>query len=185
MKKLTLYFFLMFFSFAYCRAQFNPLAPHDTNKHGTTGNMPVPPNPFLNTKDTANVYDSLHGNLTVFIKNINKIIGNINIAVFNSYASFVNNGPVFRGAIVPVTAFNMLVPFDSVPKGVYSVAVFHDEDKNGVLNKNQMNIPIEGYGFSNNAAGNMGPPNFTQTKFIYSGKNKTITINMSYFRFPK
>ena len=185
LKRLTIYFFLILFSMAYCRAQFNPLAPYDTNKRNTPGNMPTPPNPFINTKDTVTIFDSLHGNLTVYIKNISKINGNINLAVFNSYASFANNGPVFRGAIVPVTANIMVIPFDSVPKGIYSVAVFHDEDKNGVLNKNQMNMPLEGYGFSNNAASNFGPPNYAPTKFIYSGKNKSITIYMTYFKFPK
>ncbi|HNW69394.1 MAG TPA: DUF2141 domain-containing protein [Bacteroidales bacterium] len=181
MKRVLIYFiFLLAFS-GLSYAQFNPLTPNDSTKPA----MPVPPNPFITPKDMVNIFDSLHGNLTVYIKNINRIIGNINIAVFNSYASFANNGPVFRGAIIPVTATMMVVPFDSLPKGIYSVAVFHDEDKNGVLNKNQMNIPLEGYGFSNNAAANLGPPNYAQTKFIYSGKNKSITIFMTYFKFPK
>jgi len=181
MKKILIYFIFLFAFNVFSYAQFNPLAPNDSNLPA----MPVPPNPFINPKDTVNIFDSLHGNLTVYIKNISKITGNINLAVFNSYASFVNNGPVFRGAIVPITANIMVIPFDSIPKGIYSVAVFHDEDKNGVLNKNQMNMPLEGYGFSNNAAANFGPPNYAQTKFIYSGKNKSITIYMTYFKFPK
>lgn len=181
MKRALIYliFLLIFSDLSY--AQFDPLNPNDSIKLA----IPVPPNPFIKPRDTVNIYDSLHGKLTVYIKNINRIIGNINIAVFNSYASFANNGPVFRGAIIPVTAKIMAVPFDSVPKGIYSVAVFHDEDKNGVLNKNQMNIPLEGYGFSNNAAATLGPPNYAQIKFVYSGKNKSITIFMTYFKFPK
>jgi len=142
-------------------------------------------NPFMARMDSVNVFDSLHGKLTIFVKNINKVIGTINVAIFNNYTSFVNNGPVFKGAILPVNASSMVVPFDSIPKGIYSVAIFHDEDKNGVLNKNQLNMPIEGYGFSNNAAGTLGPPSFAQTKFVYSGKNKSITIFLTYFKFPK
>ncbi|HOY33024.1 MAG TPA: DUF2141 domain-containing protein [Bacteroidales bacterium] len=206
-KPLQIFLFLLFLH-VLSYGQFNPNNPNDTNpdnpvgvplppnlkipkidsvisKNMTIGGIPVQPNIFANTRDTNMVFDSLHGNLSVFIKNINKIIGTINVAVFNSYASFINNGPVFRGAILPVTAASMLVPFDSVPKGIYTVAVFHDEDKNGLLNKNQLNIPLEGYGFSNNVATNLGPPNYSQTKFIYTGKNKTITIYMTYFKFPK
>ena len=185
MKKALLYIILLFLFPSICLAQFNPNATHDSNKPNMPGGMPIPPNPFKNNKDTVNVSDSLHGHLTVFVKNINKIIGNINVAIFNSYASFANGGPVFMGAILAVNAYNMYVPFDSVPKGIYSIAVFHDEDKNGILNKNKMNIPIEGYGFSNNTGGNFGPPNYGETKIIFTGKNKTITINMTYFKFPK
>lgn len=207
MPKAISYIIFIFFLGSFCFAQNNPITAIDSNlksiqenvsvkvevnKHALDSglqniltNLPVPPNPFISTKDTVNIFDTLHGKLTVLIKNLYKVIGSINIAIFNNHLSFVNNGPLFRGAIIPVTALNMSVLFDSIPKGIYSVAVFHDEDKNGMLNKNKMNIPLEGYGFSNNASGNLGPPNFAQTKFIYTGKNKTITIYMTYFKFPK
>ncbi|HPB25856.1 MAG TPA: DUF2141 domain-containing protein [Bacteroidales bacterium] len=198
-------FLIQYFSFG----QFNPNMMNDTNRPVIPGSKPVPPNlllpkidsvinrsitnhglpiqpnPFSVAGDLMVVFDSLHGKLNIFVKNINKVMGTLNVAVFNSYASFLNNGPVFRGAIIPVTSKNMMIPFDSVPKGIYSIAVFHDEDANGYLNKNQLNIPLEGYGFSNNVLTNMGPPNYSQIKFPYSGKNKNITIYMTYFKFPK
>ncbi|HOV12381.1 MAG TPA: DUF2141 domain-containing protein [Bacteroidales bacterium] len=208
-KPLYVLFFALFFVQFFTYGQFNPNILEDTSVHVFPGSKPVPPNlllpkldsvinqsltnhglpiqptPYPVANDSICVYDSLHGKLNIFIKNINKIMGTINVAVFNSYTSFLNNGPVFRGAIIPVTAQNMLIPFDSVPKGVYTVAVFHDEDANGYLNKNQLNIPLEGYGFSNNVLTNMGPLNYSQIKFPYSGKNKNITIYMTYFKFPK
>ena len=155
------------------------------NRSLTNRGLPIQPNPFSVASDSLHIFDSLHGKLNIFVKNINKVMGTINVAVFNSHTSFLNNGQVFRGAIIPITAQNMMIPFDSVPKGIYSVAVFHDEDANGYLNKNQLNIPVEGYGFSNNVLTNMGPPNYSQIKFPYSGKNKNITIYMTYFKFPK
>lgn len=185
MKRTLIFIFLIIYFYTFCIAQFNPNDAKDSNKHNLPGKIPMPPDPFSAMKDTTNIFDSLHGNLTVYIKNINNIIGNINVAIFNSYSSFVNNGPVFKGAIAPVNASNMMIHFDSIPKGIYSVAVFHDEDKNGSLKTNKMNIPEEGYGFSNNVANGFGPPNFIQTKFFYSVKNKTITIKMIYFKFPK
>jgi uncharacterized protein (DUF2141 family) len=131
------------------------------------------------------VFDSLHGKLTIFIRNINKLAGNLHVALFNSYLNFMNNGPPFKGAIVPINAYTMIVLMDSITKGTYSIAAFHDENKNGLLDKNKLNMPIEGYGFSNNVPLGFGPPTYTDTKFYYSGKNKTILINMNYFKFPK
>jgi uncharacterized protein (DUF2141 family) len=79
----------------------------------------------------------------------------------------------------------MSITFDSITKGVYTVALFHDENKNGKLDKGKLNIPVEGYGFSNNVATGLGPPSYNEIKFYYSGKNKQITINMNYFKLPK
>lgn len=175
---------LLFMAISLSYGQNFPVLPGDSNPQNTENIFP-PPVPIISIKDSIPVFDSLHGKLNIFVKNITKIIGTINIAIFNNMNSFMNKGPIFKGMIIPVNAFSMMIPFDSLPKGLYAVAVFHDEDNNGILNTNKMNIPTEGYGFSNNIASNLGPPSFAQTNFLYPGKNKTITINMVYFKFPK
>lgn len=51
----------------------------------------------------------------------------------------------------------------SIEKGTiesFAVAAFHDENGNGVLDRNRLGIPTERYGFSNNARGSFGPPSF-------------------------
>ena len=40
--------------------------------------------------------------------------------------------------------------FNDIPPGTYAIAVFHDENANGKLDKNFLGIPCEGYGASNN-----------------------------------
>src|SRR5262245_49789263 len=39
---------------------------------------------------------------------------------------------------------------NDVPYGDYGVAVFHDENSNGKMDKYVLGIPLEPYGFSNN-----------------------------------
>ena len=51
--------------------------------------------------------------------------------------------------------------FLQLPPGRYAVIVFHDENDNGILDENFLGIPIEGYGFSNNATGFFGAPAFS------------------------
>lgn len=50
--------------------------------------------------------------------------------------------------------------FTMVTPGRYGVAVFHDENGNGKLDKNLFGIPTEDYCFSRGASGTMGPPSF-------------------------
>ena len=49
-----------------------------------------------------------------------------------------------------------------LPDGPLALSVFQDANANGRLDMNAIGIPTEPYGFSNNAAGNFGPPKFEQ-----------------------
>jgi len=49
--------------------------------------------------------------------------------------------------------------------GKYSFKYFHDENNNIELDTNVLGIPKEGYGFSNDAKGKFGPPDFDDTVF--------------------
>ncbi len=138
-----------------------------------------------NNKDSIPIFDSLHGKLTIIVRSLKNTSGNVNIALYNNYKAFANHSKPFKGAVIKPTALTCTIIFDSVPKGVYSIAAFHDEDKNGILATNQMNIPTEGYCFSNNIGTTFGPPDYNQIKFYYSGKNKTLILFMTYFKFPK
>lgn len=44
----------------------------------------------------------------------------------------------------------------------FAVAAYHDSNGDGTLNRNTLGIPIERYGFSNNARGVVGPPTFQE-----------------------
>jgi len=65
----------------------------------------------------------------------------------------------------------------NVPPAKYAVAVFHDANNNGVLDKNAFGIPTEAYGFSNNARGRFGPPDFGDC-LIEIGPNTQARIQL-------
>ena len=50
--------------------------------------------------------------------------------------------------------------FADLPPGRFAVAVFHDENGNDELDSNLVGIPKEGYAFSEDARGFVGPPSF-------------------------
>lgn len=51
------------------------------------------------------------------------------------------------------------VQFKDVPQGRYAIALFHDENGNGRMDKMMM-LPKEGFGFSRDAPLQFGPPKF-------------------------
>jgi uncharacterized protein (DUF2141 family) len=70
--------------------------------------------------------------------------------------------------------------FRDLPYGTYAVAVLHDENGNGKMDKNFMGIPKEGYGASNNPRKRMGPPGFDEAKFSVTQPAQTIEIRLIY-----
>src|SRR5215475_6249596 len=65
---------------------------------------------------------------------------------------------------------------EDIPPGMYELAVIYNENMKGKLDTNSLGSPTEGYGFSNDAKGLLGPPSFAATSFAYDGRNLELTI---------
>lgn len=63
----------------------------------------------------------------------------------------------------------------NVKPGSYSIAVFHDTNGNGKLDRNFIGLPSEPYGFSNDV-GRRGPPNFEAARIVVKEPSTTIII---------
>jgi uncharacterized protein (DUF2141 family) len=63
--------------------------------------------------------------------------------------------------------------------GKYACRFFHDENLSGKMETGRFGIPMEGYGFSNNASGMFGPLPFKKWIFEVNADKKIIlkTVN--------
>lgn len=68
---------------------------------------------------------------------------------------------------------------DDLKPGEYSFKYFHDENNNMELDTNVLGIPKEGYGFSNDAKGKFGPPDFEDTVFEITD-NASVVCRPNY-----
>lgn len=69
--------------------------------------------------------------------------------------------------------------FGKVPAGTYAIALVHDENGNGKLDK-RLVIPAEGFGFSRNARVSFGPPSFASAAFAVDSEPEHQAIRMRY-----
>lgn len=67
------------------------------------------------------------------------------------------------------------VEFKDLNAGTYAVQYYHDENNNEKMDTGNFGIPLEGYGFSNDARGFMGPPDFEDELFSLE-KNTTMVL---------
>lgn len=103
-------------------------------------------------------------NLIVEVKSIPNSKGNIFIGLFRPKDEFPVFGKQYIGKIIPVSGGKLSYSFNELAEGKYAVAVFHDENKNGKLDKNYLGIPVEAYGFSNNARRTFSAPSFEEAE---------------------
>ena len=97
--------------------------------------------------------------------------GLINIALYDLKNDFMEEEALSQSW--PFKKDSLIVKI-TVPNKPFAITSFHDLDGNQQLNTNWMGIPIEPYGFSNNARGMMGPPDFEDCLINPTEIKKTI-----------
>jgi uncharacterized protein (DUF2141 family) len=119
-------------------------------------------------------------NLIVTIQNLKNLNGDLLIGLYDNASNFPRK--VATGKVIKVTEKEMKVTFPDIKPGNYAVSVLHDENQNKDLDQGRLGIPKEGYGFSNNAMGVIGPPSFKKARFHVPDGDSSITIKMKYMK---
>ena len=119
------------------------------------------------------------GNLIINISGFPSSDGFAMVALNNSEESY-NGGEnqAIAKTKIKVVDQKVQVVFANLPYGSYGVSLYHDENANGIMDKNAMGIPKEAYGFSNNAKGFFGKPNFEDVMFQLNSAEVQIVINL-------
>jgi uncharacterized protein (DUF2141 family) len=120
------------------------------------------------------------GKLVMTVSGVRNTNGVVRCALFNSPAAFPKPGQEWRGVIAPISTGRASCTFTGVPAGNYAIAFFHAEHNETQLTPGLFGKPTQGYGFSNNAAGSFGPPDFNAAAFRYDGGNLALQGSLSY-----
>jgi uncharacterized protein (DUF2141 family) len=120
------------------------------------------------------------GRLSMTVTGVRNGDGVVRCALFNSPAAFPKPGQEWRGVIASIRDQRATCVFTGVPPGNYAVAFFHAEHNETQLTPRLFGKPTQGYGFSNNATGSFGPPNFSAAAFRYGGGNLMLQGALAY-----
>ena len=102
--------------------------------------------------------------------------GQVKIAVFNDAGKWPKD-PAYSSTI-DVKGSTVTWRINDVPYGDYAIAIFHDENGNGKMDKNLLGIPVEAYGFSNNRRVTLGPPQWDAVKFPVRNAVAEVSIEV-------
>lgn len=128
------------------------------------------------------------GILTVEVIGMESNEGVVRIALFKSKEVFENFDarksappgafPAYKRGITKISNHTAKWKFQEIPYGEYVVATYHDQNNNGILDSNFLGIPKEAFGFSNDARGIVGAPDYDKAKIIFIQKNQTVMIRV-------
>ena len=104
--------------------------------------------------------------------------GTMKIAIYGAEYTFERPAEAAFATVERISGGEVLVPvpLSALPDTI-AIAVFHDENDNGVMDKNALGIPLEPYGFSQNARARFSAPPFKDAQFELKGK-KSIHISI-------
>ena len=121
------------------------------------------------------------GTIVVSIEGFRNAAGHARIALFNREAGFPDSeSAAYRKAVADIDDARAEMRFDEVPPGEYAIAMYHDENDDGKLNKCVFGIPKEGYGVSNNVTHATRGPRFAEARFQFDGVSRTVSIRVHY-----
>jgi uncharacterized protein (DUF2141 family) len=132
--------------------------------------------------------------VVVNVANVRDGKGQIICVLFNGPAGFPGASPLKNGE-VKVKAPSLAgdgksrkgtpravgCTFDRLPPGDYAVLVYHDENGNGLFDRDAVGIPTEGYGVSNNALPALSAPTFAGARFhLGAGERHGCSVSLRY-----
>ncbi len=115
--------------------------------------------------------------VNITIENIKHVKGNIQIGIYKNANHFLNEGKEFKIIRKKVTGNTLTFTLNSLEKGEYAFAIYHDKNSDKICNKNFFGIPEEPYGFSRVFKSVFSKPKFKNCK-IDIGKQKNIRIRL-------
>ena len=71
--------------------------------------------------------------------------------------------------------------FEHVPEGRVAIAVMHDANQNGALDRSLLGFPTEGFAFSRDARpGTFSPPSFEDAAVAVGPSTRHLTVHLTY-----
>jgi uncharacterized protein (DUF2141 family) len=103
--------------------------------------------------------------------------GKVRLALFEDQAAFEASRQL-AGTFVPANPDGVEVVFRNVPAGTYAISAYHDRNGNTELDRNLVGMPVEPFGFSNDARGTFGPPSFEKMSFAVGDASIALEIHL-------
>ncbi|MBF2063839.1 MAG: DUF2141 domain-containing protein [Calothrix sp. C42_A2020_038] len=137
--------------------------------------------PLLGLVFSTTAQANFKGNLNVEIEGLRSNAGQVCISLFGSSKGFPDKGKfALHDKCFQITEIPFMIKFKGLKAGNYAIVLMHDENSNQSMDMDNLGMPREGFGFSQNPEITNRAPKFRESAFLVAGPETNIKINMNY-----
>lgn len=131
---------------------------------------------------TTPIYSTNKNTLTVEIDGLKQTKGQICYSLFTQSQGFPEStDKALQAECIPVREKSPVLIIENLQMGNYALAVFHDANVDGELNRNFLGIPREGFGFSQNPQIKTSPPSFGDSVVVITESKTNLQVQLRHF----
>ena len=114
-------------------------------------------------------------NLTIRVENVLPAGGILRLGLYDAARYPDDNSRPVASADVPAIAGETVITLRNVPAGVYAIQTFQDVNANDRMDTSWLGLPLEPFGFSQDATPFLSKPSFDEVKFtLVAGDNSQV-----------
>lgn len=114
------------------------------------------------------------GKITIVVEGLRNSQGTVRIGIYNKEKDYLEDAGVMRSISGTIKGSKCTLETGTLPYGDYAMALLHDENNNKAMDYNWLQLPTEGFGFSNSPKMGMSAPSFKETKVQLNSCEKRI-----------
>jgi uncharacterized protein (DUF2141 family) len=119
------------------------------------------------------------GELNLEIANVKKEKGRIWVGIYESDEEFLDRDQARLVEMAVDHAGNVTIPINALAYGKeYALAIFHDENDNGEMDRNWLGLPTEPWAFSGEPKTRLRLPVFDEVKFTFNQEMCTQVVRL-------
>jgi uncharacterized protein (DUF2141 family) len=115
--------------------------------------------------------------LIVKVEKVSPRGGDVRVALYNQQ-NYSGEQDAVTDKVVPAHPGETIATLENLRPGIYAVKLFQDFNRTGEFDMNWLGLPLEKFGFSNDARPTFSEPSFDATKFELRPGANTITIHL-------
>lgn len=113
--------------------------------------------------------------LTIRVENVLPAGGTLRLGLYNAALYPDDNSRPIASADVPAVPGQTVITLHDIPPGTYAIQTFQDENSNNKMDTTWIGLPLEPFGFSQDAKPFLSKPPFDDVKFnLAAGENSQV-----------
>lgn len=116
--------------------------------------------------------------LTIRVENVLPTGGILRLGLYDAARYPDDNSKPIASADVPAIAGETVITLRAIPPGTYAIQTFQDVNANDKMDTSWLGLPLEPFGFSEDATPFLSKPSFDDVKFTLAAGENALVIHL-------